>query len=171
MSRAKVVSTIGLVSALAVSGFGSAVVGQARLAVGGNTANFGIVSLAPGFMPDPNVTQVRSGGSLRASEAGAPSNCPGYVSANPDKILRLTGASPNLQVRVNCPNARALSPTDTTLVINTANGGWRCNDDTNGANPVVNLDGATPGQYDIWVGSYQQGQAATCALEISEIRR
>jgi len=170
MDRSKVLGTVGLLSALVVSGFGADVVAQGRLAIGGQRANFGVVTLAPGFMPDPNVTAVRSGGSLRASQAGAPGNCAGYVTAQPDKILRLTGTSPNLQVRVVCPNAQALTPTDTTLVINTANGGWRCDDDTNGANPVVNLDGATAGQYDIWVGSYQAGAAANCRLEISEIR-
>lgn len=171
MNRSKVLGAVGLLSLLAVSGFGADVAAQAQLLIGGQQANFGVVTLAPGFMPDPNVTTVRSGGSLRASQAGAPGNCAGYVTARPDKILRLTGVSQNLQVRVICPNARALSPTDTTLVINTANGQWRCADDVLGANPVVNLDNAQPGQYDIWVGSYRAGNAATCSLEISEIRR
>jgi hypothetical protein len=171
MNHSKVLGTVGLLSLLAVSGFGADLAAQSQLLIGGQRANYGVVSLAPGFMPDPNVTMVTSGGSLRASQAGAPGNCAGYVTAAPDKILRLTGTSPNLQVRVVCPNARALTPSDTTLVINTASGGWRCADDTNGANPSINLDGATAGQYDIWVGSYQAGARATCRLEISEIRR
>lgn len=171
MKRSKVLGVVGVLSVLTVTGYGADVAAQLRLAIGGARANFGVVTLAPGFMPDPNVTRVVSGGTLRASQAGAPANCAGYVTAQPDKILRLTGPSPNLQVRVVCPNARALTPSDTTLVINTAGGQWRCADDVNGANPSVNLDNAGPGQYDIWVGSYQAGARATCTLEISEIRR
>ena len=56
--------------------------------------------------------------------------------------------------------------------MNTAGGRWVCNDDSyGGANPTVNIPGATRGQYDIWVGSYQAGAAARGRLHITELDR
>ena len=51
MKKSVLVSALGLAAALAVSGFGSDVVAQSRLTIGGRASNFGTTSLAPGFVP------------------------------------------------------------------------------------------------------------------------
>ena len=49
------------------------------------------------------------------------------------------------------------SNTDTTLVVNGADGQWYCNDDWDGLDPRVTMSGS--GQYDIWVGTFGGGIA------------
>ncbi len=169
MKKSVVFGTVGLAAMLMVSGFGHEVVAQgAGLIVGGARSNFGTVSLAPGFVPDPHSRTFAAGGPVDVSSLGH-AGCVGFVTRQPDYILRLTGTSANLKIKFNVRGAAANSPTDTTLVVNTAGGEWRCNDDTNGANPQVNLPGATAGQYDIWVGSYQASGHATGTLQITEL--
>jgi hypothetical protein len=58
---------------------------------------------------------------------------------------------------------------DTTLIVNTANGTWMCNDDYGGRNPMVEINNPQPGQYDIWVGSYTSGQYISGTLRITEL--
>jgi len=165
----KQVGIAGVLGMLIVSGFGQGVVAQGRLTIGGNQANFGTRTLAPGFVPDPVAINVTAGGNIDASTLNLGAGCIGYVTARPDFILRMSGNSPSLKVKVEIPGARPSSPTDTTLLVNTGSGQWRCNDDTNGANPQVNLGGAGAGQYDIWVGSYQAGGNASGRLLITEL--
>ena len=165
----KQVGIAGVLGMLVVSGFGSSVVAQGALAIGGTASNFGNRSLAPGFMPDPVTVSITSGGSLNVSTMNLAAGCVGFVTRNPDFILRMSGASASLKVKFMVPNAQPNTPSDTTLVVNTGSGQWRCNDDSVGANPVVNLGGAGAGQYDIWVGSYQAGANARGQLIITEL--
>jgi hypothetical protein len=163
MNTSKVLSTVGLLGALAVSGYGSQVTAQGALQAGGRTANFGVRDVRPGFVPDPISINIVSGGNIDARALGLGPGCVGWVTRQPDFIMRLGGNSPNLRVYVTAPS-------DTTLLINTANGQWRCNDDSYGStNPTVDLPGAGPGQYDIWVGSYRNGEQARGQLRITEL--
>jgi hypothetical protein len=59
------------------------------------------------------------------------------------------------------------SPADTTLVVNDPNGNWLCNDDTDGLNPEVRIDGPIAGRYDVWVGTYNTGALEPATLQIS----
>jgi len=146
-----------------VSGYGNQVVAQGALRIGGGAANFGVRSVTPGFVPDPINVNVVSGGNIQASSLGVGAGCTGYVTAQPDFIMRLTGPSRSLRVYVT-------SSADTTLLVNTASAQWVCNDDSyGGTNPTVNLPGATAGQYDIWIGSYQSGVQARGVLHITEL--
>ena len=120
-------------------------------------------------MPDPVAIRVTSGGNINVSSLGLGAGCVGYVTRQPDFILHMTGDSSALSVNVNVPGARAVSPTDTTLVVNDPHGGWHCNDDTNGANPRVELHNLGAGQYDIWIGAYQANTRARGTLNITEL--
>jgi hypothetical protein len=58
---------------------------------------------------------------------------------------------------------------DATLVINDGEGNWYCNDDGAGLNPVVDLQDAPAGHYDIWIGSYAAGTNVEGQLLITEL--
>ncbi|MCC6872770.1 MAG: hypothetical protein IT378_00565, partial [Sandaracinaceae bacterium] len=57
------------------------------------------------------------------------------------------------RIMVNCAQ-------DSTLVVQGPDGAYRCNDDADGTNPIVQGP-FTPGQYRVWVGSYMQGTTGT----------
>lgn len=115
--------------------------------------------LRPGFTPDPATATGTAGGSFQASTRG--SGCTGHIGAVSNHTLHLTAAFTNLRVIVN-------SAQDTTLVIQLANGEYRCNDDSEGFNPIV--EGAFPaGIHRIYVGSYSQGQTPAYTIGITEL--
>ena len=137
---------------------------QSTLHIGGNSANYGVRPIAPGFVPDPISIPVVSGGGINVATLGHGS-CNGWVTAQPDMILRLSGNSGALRLYVT-----ANAGEDTTLVVNTAGGQWMCNDDSyGGRNPTVNLPNMGAGQYDVWIGSYQQGVQAHAVLHVTEL--
>lgn len=138
---------------------------QGSLLVGGSRANFGVQRLAPGFVPDPRRVEVVSGGALNARAMGLGPGCVGWVTAQPDLIVRLTGPSANLRLY-----AVAADGADITLLVNANRAVWRCNDDSfGGTNPTVDLGNASAGQYDVWVGSFRQGTTARATLHITEL--
>ncbi len=170
MRRSRILGIIGLACALAVSGFGTSLVAQTGLIIGGRASNYGTRTLVPGFLPDPVNIPIVSGGNLDARTMGLGPGCIGYVTRQPDFILRMTGNSPSLRIYVTIPGAAGVTRTDATLLVNTGTGAWRCNDDSwGGANPTVDLPNAGAGQYDIWVGSYVAGANARGVLHITEI--
>lgn len=126
-------------------------------------ANYGEITLSAGFTPDPALLSLSAGGSLSASARF--SGCTGYISAEPDVRLYWNGSSkgsPNLKIS-------AVSNADTTLIVNGPDGKWYCDDDSgDDSNPLVNL---TPmnGRYEIWVGTYSDGQLKRAVLSISEV--
>lgn len=163
MNMSRVLSVAGVLGALAVSGYGHEVSAQAGLTIGGSRANFGKKRLRPGFVPDPARVRIRSGGSIDARGLNLGAGCVGFVTQRPDYIVNLAGTSSNLRFYV-------VAEADTTLLVNTASGGWSCNDDSNGGhNPMVDVPNAGPGQYDIWVGSYRSGEIAPGTLFITEL--
>lgn len=121
---------------------------------------YGTVSLNSGFTPDPYVVSLEAGGSIAASNIG----CTGYIANAPDLRLNYrAGDSLPLIVSVD-------SEADTTLVINTPNGGWACNDDGgDGSNPSIRFNAPQSGQYDIWVGTYSSGGIRPADLHLSEL--
>lgn len=125
--------------------------------------NFGTINLSAGFDNDPRVVRVVSGGQTAASSAG--SNCAGYVSRAPDVRLNYQAGS-GLPLIIS-----AASSDDTTLVVNGPDGRWYCDDDggVNGLNPAVRFNSPGSGRYEIWVGSYRQGQNSETRLHISEV--
>ena len=123
--------------------------------------NYGDVRLAPGFSPDPHLVVVQAGGSIDVD--GTLSNCSGFITSAPDLRLFWDGNG-SLDLKVS-----AISNADTTLVINGPNGTWYCDDDGgDGSNPSVTLSSVS-GQYDIWVGTFDDGETRPAVLSISEL--
>ena len=103
---------------------------------------------------------LRIGGNVSASYLG--SNCRGYATSNPSYRVYYNGGRTLV--------ISATSGSDSTLIVNTANGGWLCDDDSGpGVNPLITIYNAPPGQYDIWVGAYSQSNSGVSgSLRIEE---
>lgn len=159
----KVISV--LVAALCVAALAVPVshgVAQA-LRIGGGSANFGVFSLRGGFLPDPAAYAVTSGGSLDASSLGIGPGCRGWVTSQPDVIVRYDNPASWVRFYVRAPG-------DTTLVINDGAGRWWCSDDEGGSlNPMIDMSRPASGQYDIWVGSYRSGELVRGELFVTEL--
>ena len=122
--------------------------------------NFGSLSLDEGFLPDPETVSVTSGGSIATDIAGCRY---GYVSAAPDVDLYYS-ASGNSDLFIY-----VVGDGDTTVLVNTPNGNWECDDDSYGdSDPSLYLPNAQGGLYNIWVGSYTN-EFHDATLFISEI--
>lgn len=135
-------------------------VGVAIPQPGAGGSNFGTITLAPGFMPDPNVSRGTSGGSIDASTLSPA--CRGWISQQPDHLFVASAPFSNLRVVVNGAGQ------DTTLVVQRPDGSYACDDDTENRDPVV-AGGFPPGTYKIWVGSYTRGESIPYTLGLSEL--
>lgn len=124
-------------------------------------ATYGSRSLQAGFTPDPQNINVTAGGSIQASSVG--SGCSGTIAGSPDFELTYTAGSYPLIFRT-------VSSADTTLVINSPDGRWYCDDDgaAEGMNAEVRFNPPRSGTYDVWVGSYS-GTLSPATLQISEL--
>lgn len=120
---------------------------------------YGTVTLTAGFLPDPHVTSLSSGGSIDASRLGSP--CVGFVADAPDVDLQYTADGRPLTISV-------VAQADTTLVINGPDRQWYCNDDTNGVNPSITFNSPQSGLYDIYVGTYASATNQPAQLIITE---
>lgn len=155
-------SALGLLT-LAIASSPGAGIAQSGLRIGGARANFGVFDLTGGFVPDPAAYSVTSGGSMDASTLGLAANCRGFVTAQPDVIVRYSRPASWVRFCVRAPG-------DTTLVINDAAGHWWCSDDEGGnLNPMIDLSRPPGGQYDVWVGSYRAGEAIAGTLFVTEL--
>jgi hypothetical protein len=125
---------------------------------------YGTVELVSGFEPDPHTQSVAAGGDLDASALGG--TCVGWVARAPDYRVNWTAGSGNLPLAFS-----VASEADTTLVINDAEGNWVCDDDggNNGLNPAITFSQPVSGQYDVWVGTYAQGDLQPSTLNVSEL--
>lgn len=122
---------------------------------------YGGVELAAGFMPDPHTVAIAAGGTLDASQI---TGCVGWIAPAPDYRVNWTAGSGQLPLTFH-----VTSDADTTLVINDAEGNWVCNDDADGLNPAVSFENAPSGQYDVWVGTYMQGDLEDSQLHVTEV--
>lgn len=126
---------------------------------------YGVVDLMSGFQPDPHTQAIQAGGELDASGLGMP-GCVGFVARAPDYRVNWTAGSGALPLVFS-----VASDSDTTLVINDAQGNWVCDDDggNNGLNPAITFTNPPSGQYDIWVGTYGQDGLQASVLHVSEL--
>ena len=124
--------------------------------------HFGSVALQAGFTPDPNVSEIVSGGAVDASYLGG--DCVGYAAQAPDVRLTWGGASDELRIFFTADAGE-----DTSLLVNLPDGTWVCKDDADSLDPLIILENPPEGQYDIWVGSYQRGQFISGKLSITEL--
>jgi serine protease Do len=130
-------------------------------------ALFGVINLAAGFTPDPHTATATAGGSVHLSSSRASSaGCVGWASEAPDFKFHWTGTTADLSIFFTADDP----DDDTVLVINTPDGQWICNDDAHGLtlNPQLKLSAFGAGRYDIWVGTYSQGEYVRGTLSITE---
>lgn len=124
-------------------------------------ATFGTVKLSSGFAPDPKTYEVVSGGKIAASHLGG--ECEGFIAEAPDFEFTFSAGILELWVSV-------ISAEDTTLVINTPNGDWICDDDSGGdLDPSVYFGDAPNGVFDVWIGTYDSTVTYDAVLYISEL--
>lgn len=130
------------------------------------TPNFGSQTISPGFTPDPASVNVISGGGLDVAGENLGSGCTGWATRAPDFNVRWTGSTNLLRFFLDNVQNNA----DTTLIVNLPDGRWLCNDDSfGGLNPTVDVRNAGAGLYNVWVGSYRQGEQARGRLNVSEL--
>lgn len=132
-------------------------------------ATFFDEDLITGFTPDPASFPLQAGGYLLASDAQ--DGCAGFVAEAPDvRITYEAGDDYPLRIYVE-------GDADTTLLVNQPDGQWLCNDDRvdGDLNPEIMLDRPLTGQYDIWVGTYEDidtlGDFPQVELFVSELER
>tara|TARA_R110000868_G_scaffold58183_9_gene179855 strand:+ start:10545 stop:11006 length:462 start_codon:yes stop_codon:yes gene_type:complete len=124
---------------------------------------FGSVNLRAGFTPDPYRVSITSGGAINANSIS--SGCRGWIANNVDYQVRYSAGAFNLSFS-------STSSSDTTLLIEAPNGNLYCDDDSgNGLNPIVTIGNPQSGTYNVWVGSYRNGEYAQATLSISELGR
>lgn len=127
----------------------------------GARTNYGELSLSAGFNNDPRVISLRAGGTIPASEID--SDCRGYITDAPDVRLYYEAGSLPLIISVD-------SGADTTLVVNTPDGEFHCDDDSGqGTNPSIRFSRPLEGRYEIWVGTYSATASQPARLYISEL--
>ena len=117
------------------------------VACGGGSA--APIALAPGFA----LTQATGNAGGLRDAAGMGDGCLGNIPEAPQHILNVSAALPNLTIMVNGNSA------DTTLVVHLPDGTYRCNDDTDGLNPVV-TGPVGAGNVEVFVGSYSHDSTA-----------
>lgn len=126
---------------------------------------FGSTALTAGFTPDPHIISMTAGGSVDVASASYGEQCRGHASSAPDFKLSWNGNSSRLQVYFVADDGE-----DATLIINSPDGSWLCNDDASGTlNPGITINSPSAGRYDIWVGGYSQGQYIDGELRITEL--
>jgi len=112
----------------------------------------GVITLAPGFTPDPlRVPSLVGGGKIDAVHRQLGQDCAGFISEAPDVRVSLGGALPLLRL-IFIADAVTV---DTTLVVHAPDGTYRCGNNTSGLfNPMVSISGAAPGDYAVWIGGF-----------------
>jgi serine protease Do len=124
---------------------------------------YGTLSLATGFTPAPRQIDMAAGGNIDVSYLGQ--ECAGYAAQAPDVRLEWSGDDSSLALFFTPAEGG-----DTSLIVNLPDGSWRCNDDwsESSLDPMIRIDNAASGQYDIWVGTYEPGPAIPGRLGISQ---
>lgn len=126
---------------------------------------YGTYNLVTGFEPDPTTYAVTAGGSFDASAIRI-ENLPcgaGFVAEQPDVRIHYSAGSGPLTFYVDTAG------TDPTLAINDPAGNWTCNDDWASLMPKLTFDAPLSGQYDIFVGTFAEGENPSVTLFVSEL--
>jgi hypothetical protein len=159
-------AAVACAAAIAASATVAAQQRTPELVVGGARAASGVHALAAGFSPDPFEVAVHPQGTLHVPPMQLGPGCRGWVSAEPDAIVRLSGAIAFVRLF-------ARSRSNVTLVVRDPSGRWYCNDDVmpgRDTNPMVDVYQPRPGQYDVWVGGPANGERADGTLHVTSQR-
>ncbi|MEO0406109.1 MAG: hypothetical protein AAF289_02035 [Cyanobacteria bacterium P01_A01_bin.135] len=131
---------------------GLGVVGLISPAVGQSAANFGSATLRNGSVARPlqGHTQGTTPLSTIARQDAQGNHCIGYGESEPDHILILPQALSRITLSVNSGGQ------DTTLLVR-GGGQVFCADDSNNADARLQAQNWGPGEYQVWVGSFDPG--------------
>jgi hypothetical protein len=137
------------------------------LPVMADTANFGTISLAPGFDSTTASLSGYTGGSysLSAITKRDANNkaCIGFADPTPDHIVVLQKDFSNLRITVDSDGS------DTTLLVQAPDGKIYCGDDTGRRKDAsVALNQWKQGNYKIWVGTFNPGVKLNYTLTIQQ---
>lgn len=123
------------------------------------------LTMASGFLPDPWEYEIQSGGPVDVAYLGG--DCVGFANEAPDFRWVYTAGSSSLRFYFVADTEGE----DTTLIINSPDGTWVCNDDSyDTSNPTIDFLGVAPGGiYNIWIGSYDEGQFVDGTLYATEL--
>lgn len=110
-------------------------------------SNYGVYTIEAGFLPDPWIFPMYSGGDVDAGRQNLGVGCSGNVTSQPDLVIDWATASQNLHIFF-------VGMDDTTLIVELPDGSYACNDDTVGTDPSVNISNPAGGDYSIWVGTF-----------------
>lgn len=111
-------------------------------------SNYGVFPIDPGFLPDPYIISMWSGGDVNASQLNLGPGCAGNVTSQPDLVIDWGSASHNMHLFF-------VGMDDTTMIVELPDGSYLCNDDTVGTDPSVNIPNPEAGNYSIWIGTYR----------------
>jgi hypothetical protein len=125
-------------------------------------STYGSVKLKSGFLPDPHKVKLTAGGPIETDLGGG--GFTQYVAKAPDFKLYYTAGKLPLTIR-------ATSKGDVCLLINTPSGKWVSDDDGDGGlNARITFDEPESGRYDIWVGTFNEGESPQATLFITELK-
>ena len=115
------------------------------------TAPFITMNLAAGYIMDPFFVSIQGGGTLDASDLGE--GCTGFVNEAPALSVDWEGEADFFELFY-------YSDHDPVMVVETPAGDYLCADDANELllDPVLQIDDPAQGVYNIWVGSFDEGQ-------------
>lgn len=122
---------------------------------------FGLLTLAPGFSPDPTELPMVAGGDVDVFSMNLGDQCRGFVASPPDVSVDYTSAGRFLRIFFQ-------SEDDTTMIVRLPDGSFVCNDDFTGVlDPLVDINAPAAGTYDIWVGTFSDSSGASGTLFFS----
>jgi hypothetical protein len=158
-SRFRILLGISMLAGLGMLAF--TVAGSLRAQDVDAKATYGEKQLKTDFLPDPYQVNVQAGGPILTDKGGVKQ----YVAKEPD--FRLIYEAGTLPLFI-----RAKSAADTSLLVNTPDGTWLANDDSedDGLNPLIKIANPKSGRYEIWVGTIQKGITPAATLLISEVK-
>lgn len=109
---------------------------------------------------DPFIASVNGGGSYNASSLGG--DCSGFVNIQP--VVRI-----NWEGKADLAKIFFFSDHDPTLIIQSPDGAFHCNDDASDLllDPSVTFENPADGIYNIWVGSYYPDQLIPGVLVVT----
>ena len=131
------------------------------------SANFGTLTLSPGFSSEEGAAIGTTGGSFSlpslVNRDRENNPCLGYAEETPDHIIDLEADFNQLQIAVDSGGQ------DTTLLITGPNGFALCGDDTGASKDAsVTRSNVEAGEYKIWVGTINPNQAWNYTLTVRE---
>jgi serine protease Do len=129
------------------------------------SGRFGEYSVSSANVASRYTHSFLAGGSNDVSYLG--DGCVGHAASQPDFLLTVTEPLGPLSLQYTAEG----TGDDAVMVVRDPEGRWLCNDDAGSEtlDPALQLDQAAPGDYRIWVGSYQSGALFNGELGIGPV--